>query len=84
MDKPVIMETESKANADKMMVELQYKSQTPIDINRLIDVRVETPIIGISKKKRKGVDLVWVGKDFTQDGWIPQEEYDRINNLNKK
>jgi hypothetical protein len=84
MDKPVIMETESKANADKMMVELQYKSQTPIDINRLIDVRVETPIIGISKKKRKGVDLVWVGKDFTQDGWIPQEEYDKINNLNKK
>ena len=84
MDKPVIMETENKANADKMLVELQYKSQTSIDINRLIDVRVETPIIGISKKKRKGVDLVWVGKEFTQDGWIPQEEYDKINNLNKK
>jgi len=84
MDKPIIMETESKANADKMLVELQYKSQTPIDINRLIDVRVETPIIGISKKKRKGTELVWVGKDFTQDGWIPQEEYDKINNLNKK
>ena len=84
MDKPVIMETESKANADKMMVELQYKSQTPIDINRLIDVRVETPIIGISKKKRKGVDLVWVSKQYTSDGWIPQEEYDKINNLNKK
>ena len=84
MDKPIIMETESKANADKMLVELQYKSQTPIDINRLIDVRVETPIIGISKKKRKGTELVCVGKDFTQDGWIPQEEYDKINNLNKK
>ena len=81
MDKPVIMETESKQNADKMLVELQYKSNTQIDIDRLIDVRVETPIIGISKKKRKGIDLVWVGKDFTQDGWIPQEEYDRINDL---
>ena len=75
------MEAESKNDADQMLVELQYKSQTPIDINRLIDVRVETPIIGISKKKRKGVDMVWVGKDFTQDGWIAQEEYDRINNL---
>ena len=75
------MVAESKNDADQMLVELQYKSQTPIDINRLIDVRVETPIIGISKKKRKGVDMVWVGKDFTQDGWIAQEEYDRINNL---
>ena len=75
------MEAESKNDADQMLVQLQYKSQTPIDINRLIDVRVEAPIIGSSKKKRKGVDMVWVGKDFTQDGWIPQEEYDRINNL---
>jgi hypothetical protein len=75
------MEAESKNDADQMLVELQYKSQTPIDINRLIDIRVETPIIGISKKKRKGVDMVWIGKDFTQDGWIPQEEYDKINNL---
>ncbi len=78
------MEAESKNDADQMLVQLQYKSQTPIDINRLIDVRVETPIIGISKKKRKGVDMVWVGKDFTQDGWITQEEYDKINNLNNK
>lgn len=83
LDKPVIMEAESKNKADEMLVELQYKSQTPIDINRLIDVRVETPIIGISKKKRKGIEMVWVGKEFTRDGWIPQEEYDRINDLKK-
>lgn len=84
LDKPVIMEAESKNKADEMLVELQYKSQTPIDINRLIDVRVETPIIGISKKKRKGIELIWVGKEFTRDGWLLKEEYDKINNLNNK
>ena len=78
------MEAESKNKADEMLVELQYKSQTPIDINRLIDVRVETPIVGISTRKRKGNEFVWVGKEYTSDGWLLKEEYDRINNLNKK
>jgi hypothetical protein len=84
LDKPIIMEAENKNEADKMLVELQYKSQTPIDIKRLVDVRVETPIIGISKRKRKGKEYVWVGKEYTSDGWLEKEEYDKINNLNKK
>jgi hypothetical protein len=77
------MEAENKNDADQMLVELQYKSKTSIDINKLIDVRVETPIVGISKRKRKGNDYVWVGKEFTSDGWLLQDEYDKINNLNK-
>lgn len=84
LEKPVIMEAENKNKADEMLVELQYKSNTPIDISRLIDVRVETPIVGISTRKRKGNEFVWVGKEYTSDGWILKEEYDRINNLNKK
>ena len=83
MDKPIIMEAENKNDADQMLVELQYKSQTPIDIKRLVDVRVETPITGISNRKRKGIDYIWVGKEFTRDGWLEKEEYDRINNLKK-
>ena len=77
------MEAENKNDADQMLVELQYKSQTPIDIKRLVDVRVETPIIGISNRKRKGIDYTWVGKEFTRDGWLEKEEYNRINNLKK-
>jgi len=84
VEKPIIMEAESKNDADQMLVELQYKSQTEIDFKKLVDVRVETPIAGISTRKRKGNDFVWVGKEYTRDGWLEKEEYDRINNLNKK
>ena len=84
LEKPVIMEAESKQDADQMLVELKYKSQTPIDIKRLVDVRVETPIVGISTRKRKGIDYVWVGREYTSNGWLEKEEYDRINQLNKK
>ncbi len=78
------MEAESKNDADQMLVDLQYKSQISIDFNKLVDVRVETPIVGISTRKRKGKEFVWVGKEYTSDGWLEKEEYDRINNLNKK
>ena len=78
------MEAESKNDADQMLVDLQYKSQISIDFNKLLDVRVETPIVGISTRKRKGKEFVWVGKEYTSDGWLEKEEYDRINNLNKK
>ena len=84
IDKPIIMEAENKNDADQMLVDLQYKSQTSIDFNKLVDVRVETPIVGISTRKRKGNELIWVGKEYTSDGWLEKQEYDRINNLNKK
>lgn len=84
VEKPIIMEAESKNDADQMLVELQYKSQTAIDFKKLIDVRVETPIAGISTRKRKGNEFVWVGKEYTRDGWLLKEEYDKINNLNNK
>ena len=78
------MEAENKTDADQMIVQLQYKSQTSIDFNKLVDVRVETPIVGISTRKRKGNDFVWVGKEYTRDGWLLKDEYDKINNLNNK
>jgi hypothetical protein len=84
MEKPVIMETTDKATADNMLRQLSQKSNTQIDMRRLEDFKVETPLVGISVKKRKGEDLVWVGKEFTSDGWLLQEEFDRIENLKKQ
>lgn len=84
VEKPIIMEAENKQDADQMLIELQYKSQTPIDFKKLIDLRVETPIMGISTRKRKGKELIWVGREYTSDGWLLKEEYDSINNSNKK
>jgi hypothetical protein len=52
MEKPVIMEAEDRYIAYEMLKQLSFKSQTKIDMNKLEDVRVETPLIGISTKKR--------------------------------
>jgi hypothetical protein len=78
------MEAETRLQADQMMQELKERSKVPISVKDLIDIRVETPIIGISKRKRKGNEYIWVGLEHTQDGWLLQSEYDKIQELKKQ
>ena len=80
-DKPIIMEAENRLQADQMMQELKERSKVPISVKNLIDVRIETPIIGISKRKKKGNEFIWVGLEHTTDGWLLQSEYDKIQEL---
>jgi hypothetical protein len=81
VDKPVIMEAEDRLTADQMMQKLKENNSVNLNAKNLIDIRVETPIIGISKRKRHNQDYVWVGNEFTSDGWLLQSEYDEIQKL---
>ena len=83
-DKPVIMEAEDRISADKMMQQLKLNTNINLSAKDLIDIRVETPIIGISKRKRHNKDYVWVGNEFTSDGWLLQTEYDEIEKLKQQ
>lgn len=81
VEKPVIMEAESRLHADQMMQELKERTQISFSPKDLEDVRVETPIVGISVRKKNGNQFVWVGKEHTQDGWLLKSEYDKIQEL---
>jgi|LakMenEpi03Aug12_release.lakeMendotaPanAssembly.Ray.scaffolds.fasta_scaffold221147_5 hypothetical protein len=83
-DKPVIMEAESRLSADKMMQQLKQNTTVKLSAKDLIDIRVETPIVGISKRKRHNKEFVWVGTEFTSDGWLLQSEYDKIEKLKQQ
>lgn len=83
-DKPVIMEAEDRISADKMMQQLKLNTNINLSAKDLIDIRVETPIIGISKRKRHNQEYVWVGKEFTSDGWLLQSEYDEIQKIKQQ
>ena len=83
-DKPVIMEAEDRITADKMMQQLKQNTTVKLSAKDLIDIRVETPIVGISKRKRHNKEYVWVGNEFTSDGWLLQSEYDEIEKLKQQ
>jgi hypothetical protein len=84
VDKPVIMEAEDRLTADQMMQKLKENTSVNLNAKNLIDIRVETPIVGISKRKRHNKDYVWVGNEFTNDGWLLQTEYDEIEKLKQQ
>lgn len=84
VDKPVIMEAEDRLTADQMMQKLKENTSVNLSAKNLIDIRVETPIVGISKRKRHNQDYVWVGNEFTSDGWLLQSEYDEIQKLKQQ
>ena len=81
VDKPVIMEAEDRLTADQMMQKLKENTSVNLSAKNLIDIRVETPIVGISKRKRHNKEYIWVGNEFTSDGWLLQSEYDEIQKL---
>jgi hypothetical protein len=83
VDKPIIMEAENRAIADDMLRELATKPKVNIDFKKLQDIRMETPIVGISTKIRNGVDYTWVGKEHSSNGWIEKKEFESINKQNK-
>jgi peptide deformylase len=78
------MEAENRTTADQMMQKLKENTSVNLSAKNLIDIRVETPIIGISKRKRHNQDYVWVGNEFTSDGWLLQSEYDEIQKLKQQ
>jgi hypothetical protein len=84
IEKPIIMEAEDRYIAYEMLKQLSHKSQTKIDMNKLEDMRVETPLVGISTKKRNSIGYTWVGKEHTSDGWIDTEQYNAIQELKTK
>ena len=77
-NKPIIMEAPDRGEADKMLVKLSDMSDGKINLKAVCDVRVETPIVGISTTKMGGKEYVWVGRDKTKNGWLLEEEFEKI------
>jgi hypothetical protein len=75
------MEAEDKKTADQMLVQLSIKSKVRMKTADLIDIRIETPLFGITTKTRNDIEWVWVGKEKTSDGWLELDEYERIEEM---
>jgi hypothetical protein len=83
-DKPIVMEAKSRQEADHFLRLLNERTGGNMTVHDILDLRVETLVIGESKKIKKGKTLIWVGKENTKDGWMDKEEYLKIVINNKK
>ena len=78
MQKPIRMVASSKDEADEMLRLLPEKSGVGIDMSLLEDYRVESLVTGISKLSRFGKTYIWVGLNKSQDGWMLEEEFNKV------
>ena len=84
LNEPIVIEAESRNKADSILISLNNKSGNWLDIKDLFDLRVESLVIGVSNKKVKDKNYIWVGKKYTQNGWMEEKEYLKIVINNKK
>lgn len=84
LEKPIVMEANSRQEADYFLRLFNEKIGGKMSINDMIDLRVETLIVGESSKIKKGEKFIWVGTNFSEDGWMLEQDYLKIVIKNKK
>ena len=84
LDKPLVMEAESRQMADSMLISLNQRVGGVMHIKDLYDLRVESLIVGTSSKIKNKKKHIWVGVNHTIDGWLEESEYKKVVNNNKK
>ena len=84
IEKPIVMEAESREMADNMLISLNEKIGGYLKMSNIVDVRVQTLIVGESSKIKGGKKHIWVGKDYSNDGWLEENKYLEIVIKNKK
>lgn len=84
LDKPIVIEAISRKQADETLINLNLKMGNWMNIKDLLDLRIETLVIGVSKKILNKKNLIWVGLKSTKSGWMSEEEYLNIVIRNKK
>ena len=55
-----------------------------MNIKDLLDLRIETLVIGVSNKTINKKKVIWVGSNSVEGGWMLEEEYLNIVIKNKK
>lgn len=84
LEKPIVMEAENRQQADHFLRLFNEKIGGKITVNDIVDLRVETLVVGESSKIKNGKKMIWVGQEHSKDGWMDEDEYIEIVINNKK
>ena len=84
LEKPIVIEAISRKKADEILINLNIKMGNWMNIKDLLDLRIETLVIGVSKKEMNKKKLIWVGTNNSKSGWMEEDEYLKIVIRNKK
>lgn len=77
IEKPMVIESKSKADA-LIWITQQLQLHPHIQGVRLINMKVKTPIYGVTNKEENGYIYIWAGLDHSQTGWLIEDEFKQL------
>lgn len=77
-DKPLIIEANNRTIADEYLITEVEKIKQFIDKPVLEEVKVTTPVYGVTEKEEKNSVYIWAGYDNSISGWLIKDEFDKL------
>ncbi len=77
-DNPIIIEADDLKTAQQYLIEETNKFFPFIENLELEDLRIITPVYGITEKEEKGIVFFWAGFDHCNTGWLTKEEFNKL------
>lgn len=74
IDKPLIIEARSKKEA-MTYVATELQRRPHLKGVQIRNMKVKTPIFGITSKEQADEVLIWVGFDYTESGWTTEDQF---------
>ena len=78
IDKPMIIEAMDKISAMQYVAEEVSRRHIPVTLENL---KLTTPIFGVTKKEENHTELIWAGFDYSPTGWLDRDSFFRIKNV---
>lgn len=82
-DEPLCIEAKNKQAAIDYLAE-ELESYHPQLLNiEVVDIKVQTPVYGITEKTEKGINYVWAGYDQLPAGWMIKDDFLQLKPRNE-
>lgn len=75
IETPIIIEAKTKAQARHKLRSIRHTLPDKYIASRVVGESVKCPVFGVSTKKIKGINHVWVGIEHTPTGWMDEKKF---------
>lgn len=80
-DKPLIIEADNRDIAIEFLRSELEKIHPYIKDVEVVDIKVMTPVFGVTEKEEKGNVFIWAGFDHSPTGWLIKNEFEKIKDI---
>lgn len=75
LPEPIIISAYNKKEARVAMDRIWKQLPPPYQASKVIGETVTLPVFGVTERKQGDKTLVWVGKEYSPNGWMEKENY---------